>query len=189
MRNSFLRLTIPQEKDEVLSLVEIRLNIQGSVKSLPPFVVPVSGMELFLYKQEKVNLYEPSRWCFYFVWFAITGVKTSILTSLPIIIRNTMSKVLKAWQFPHDKNVTWCEYFRSSIYSNSRVPISSRDKKKDTASQLNLCLSHLCTESLTCLCVVLGAQLLKSNATSENPYLKQRKQIMSTARKWKSIIQ
>lgn len=51
--SSILRLTVPQEEDEVLGLVEIRLNIQGSVKSLPPFVVPVAGMQLFLFGEER----------------------------------------------------------------------------------------------------------------------------------------
>lgn len=52
----FIILTVPQEEDDVLRLVNIRLNIQGSVKSLPPFVVPVAGLELFVYKQEKYNM-------------------------------------------------------------------------------------------------------------------------------------
>lgn len=45
----FLRLTVPQEEDEVLGHADIRLIIQGSEKSLLRFVVPVAGMELFLY--------------------------------------------------------------------------------------------------------------------------------------------
>lgn len=55
--SSILKLTVPQEEDSVLGFVEIRLNIQGSVKSLLPFVVPIAGMKLFLYKQEQNTLY------------------------------------------------------------------------------------------------------------------------------------
>lgn len=56
--SSFLRLTVPQEEDDVLGLVDIRLNIQGSVKSLPCFVVPVAGMELFFCEREKDIVYD-----------------------------------------------------------------------------------------------------------------------------------
>lgn len=50
----FLRLTVPQEEDEVLGHADIRLIIQGSEKSLLRFVVPVAGMELFLYWKEDI---------------------------------------------------------------------------------------------------------------------------------------
>lgn len=48
----FHRLTIPEEEDKVLGLADIRLNIQGRVKSLLPFVVPVISMELIFCQQE-----------------------------------------------------------------------------------------------------------------------------------------
>ncbi len=46
--SSVHKLTVPNEEDGVLGLVDIRLNIHGSVKGLLPFVVPIAGIKLLL---------------------------------------------------------------------------------------------------------------------------------------------
>lgn len=58
-RELIFQLTVSQKEDGVLGFVDLWLNSNGIVKCLFPFVLPVAGMELFLYQHQKHNTTYP----------------------------------------------------------------------------------------------------------------------------------